>query len=164
MSETRRLKRARLREKSTIKVDWTAIKKNGTLLVLACTALFVVVFLFSIWVIQSHNTIRETVAKHAATVQGRVISLSSRGSVIATYEFTVNGKTYTGKTFNVYDGEIGNHICINYSKQNPQINHYCEDEKIETLFDDGILPSLGAAAIALVLCAILIGVQIILKK
>ncbi len=164
MSERRRVKRAKLREKLPTNVDWTAMKKNSFIILVASAVVFAFVFLFSLWVVQSHNDIRETVAKSKTTTYGKVISLSGgKGPIIATYEFSVNKHTYNGKTFNAYDGEIGNSICINYSSEKPEINYCCEDDRMETIFNDVFLSSLGVAGITIVLCVVVILIKLLLK-
>jgi hypothetical protein len=165
MSERRRLKRTKLRDELPAKVDWAVMKKNSFIILVASAVVFAFVFLFSLWVVQSHNSIRETIAKNHTTTYGKVISLSGgKGPIIATYEFSVSEHTYSGKTFNAYDGEVGNSICIKYSTEHPEINLCCEDDEMETIFDDVFLSSLSVATITLVLCVVVIFIQLLLKK
>lgn len=165
MSERRRLKRTKLRNELPTKVDWAAMKKNSFIILAASAVVFAFVFLVSLWVVQSHNSIRETVSKNYATTYGKVISLSDgKGPIIATYEFNVSEHTYTGKTFSAYDGEVGNRICIKYSTEHPEINLYCEDDEMETIFDDVFLSSLSTAGITIVLCVVFIFIKLLFKK
>jgi hypothetical protein len=165
MSERRRLKRTKLRNELPTKVNWAAMKKNSFIILAASAVVFAFVFLFSLWVVQSHNSIRETVSQDHTTTYGKVISLSGgKGPIIATYEFKVSEHTYSGKTFSAYDGEVGNRICIKYSTEYPKINLYCEDDKMETIFDDVFLSSLSTAGVTLVMCVAIIFIQLLLKK
>jgi hypothetical protein len=165
MSERRRLKRAKLRNGLSTNIDWAAIKKNSYIIIVASAVVFTVVFLFSLWVVQSHNAIRKTASKNHTTTYGKVISLSGgKGPIIATYEFSLSKHTYSGKTFTAYDGEVGDRICIKYSTEQPEINLCCEDDEMETIFDDVFLSSISTAAITLVLCVAVIFIQLLLKK
>ena len=109
------------------------------------------IFSFSYYVVNDHNSIRDAVKSNPKATSARITEISKgKGTHTATFEFNVNGQTYTGRTFKEYKGQIGDLIHIEYSKSNPSTNIFSEDTTEETFIDDVVIYTLEIAGIFIV--------------
>ena len=122
------------------------LNKYSTALV--SIGVFVLIFSVSLYVFIDHNSTRNAIAENPSTTSAEVIEISNgKGVNYATYTFSVNGKEYTGTTFNSYSGKIGDQICIEHLIDNPDINIYCKEKSPENFFDDVLIYTLKIAGI-----------------
>jgi len=137
------------------KKDNSKKKKNLKTITIIIVVFIVLIFSVSYYVINEHNSIRETVNYNPKTISAEVVDISrGRGSHTATYEFFANGKKYTGSTFETYQGDIGDVICVEYSTVKPEVNIYCKDTTPETFFDDVFIYTLKVTGILIVFWSI----------
>ncbi|MCZ8331295.1 MAG: hypothetical protein O9282_08285 [Flavobacterium sp.] len=122
---------------SNRKFDWKKISKQFKQLLLICFVFFVIIFSFSYYVVNNHNDIRKYVSQNPISTIAKVVSISGK-SRSADYKFDVNGVKYTGSTFNSFNGEIGNEICIEYSSKDPNFNLYCNEKEMQSIEKDVI--------------------------
>lgn len=134
--ERRLFEREKLK-KGNRKIDWKKISKQFKQLLLISFVFFVIIFLFSYYIVDNQNNIRKSVSQNRISSNAKVVSISSK-SHSADYEFDVNGLKYTGSTFNSFNGEIGNEICIEYSSKDPNFNLYCNEKEIQSIEKDVI--------------------------
>jgi hypothetical protein len=145
MSENRRLKRASQRQYGKVrrKLDWGKIITSFKYVPFIWLVGFLFIFSVSYDVVNRQNFIRTTVSNNRQTTSAKIINISTgKGAHIATYEFTTNGIKYSGTTFHSYKGVVGDSICVQYSTLKPEMNLFCNDEAMETIYDDVILYSL----------------------
>jgi len=155
----------RFNKRSNRKIDWEKVKKQSGTISIIILVFVLVIFSATYYVVTNHNKIRETVSKNSETAAAKVIFISSgKGTHNAKYEFNVNGKRNTGSTFNTYKGVVGDQICVKYSIQNPGINLYCNDDEMQSVFNDVILFTLKIFALFLVFLSLAFGWLILTKN
>ncbi len=108
----------------------------------------ILIFFVSFYAVNDHNSIRNAIALNPGTSIAKVTEISEgKGVNFAVYTFSINGKEFTGETFNSYSGKKGDLICIEHVKDNPDINIYCEEKSPENFFDDVLIYTLKIAGI-----------------
>ena len=129
-----------INKRNNRKIDWKKIEKQSRTVIIIILVVVIVIFSFSYYAVYEHNKIRETVSVNSKIANAKVISISSgKGVHDATYEFIINGETYTGNTFNDYNGIAGDQICVKYYVLNPGINLYCEETEMQSVYNDVII-------------------------
>ncbi|MDD4993568.1 MAG: hypothetical protein PHR83_15180 [Paludibacter sp.] len=137
------------------KKDNSKKKKNLKAIAILTVVFIVFIFSFSYYVVNEHNSIRETVNNNPKTISAKVTDISrGKGSHTALYEFVTNGKKYTGRTFQTYKGQIGDIISVEYSIVKPEVNIYCEDTTPETFFDDVFISTLEVTGVFIVFLSV----------
>jgi hypothetical protein len=131
----RRLYEKEQKKKLNRKIDWNKISKLFKQMLLICLVAFIIIILFTFYVVNDQNNIRKTISSNPKSTYAKVLSISGKGHS-GYYEFIVNGKKFEGSTFNSYKGEVGDEICIEYSSNDPNINLYCSELEIQEIKKD----------------------------
>jgi hypothetical protein len=107
--------------------------------------LLILIMLQSYYVINKHNRLRKELENNTTMIQAKIIHRATGRHVsvnYATYEFSITDKIYRGRTFESYDGNIGDNICVKYLDTDPNTNIYCLETIPETFVNDVLLSSL----------------------
>ena len=159
MSESRRLRRQNERGAThSRKLDWVKVRKASSQILLFSIIFFMMILIFSYFNITSNNNLRNTIAGNSKISTARIIKISyvKRSRNVAYYEFVVDNKKVSGKTLSIYDGKVGDEICVEYLDSNPDKNIYCHEKELETIYEDCILVSLKYLGIMLAIVPIYI--------
>ena len=71
---------------------------------------------------------------------------------------------YENSTFNLYKGNIGDEICIEYSSINPNFSIYCNEKEIESIKENVIYYTIKLFGLIILGSIILIILQIIVNR
>ena len=118
---------------------------------------------FLYYITNSNNNLRTKISENPETTTGIIVSLNKGKISSANYEFEVNNKKYTGSTLGKIQNGVNQNICVEYYKQDPSSNLYCNDTQIQSIFDDVILFSLKIFGIMLLFNIAIIVWKIITK-
>jgi hypothetical protein len=144
------------------KIDWKKVSKSFIELLKIGFAFAIIIFCITYYVVTNQNNIRKSVAEKPQTNSAKVTDISGRGVRSATYEYIVNGKKYENSTFQSYEGNIGDEICIEYSSINLNDSIYCNEKEAETVKDDVFIFSIKIFGIIILFSITLIFIQLLI--
>ena len=99
--------------------------------------IFVAVFCVNFYWMHTRKSKIQAALTNSLTMKGTIVEIGTgRRDHHATFIFNADGKIYKGQTFQDYQGNLGDSICITYNTLQPAKNIYCTDATIETFKKD----------------------------
>ncbi len=122
-------------------------------MVLLWVSLSLFTFVVILFKVVNRNVIRDTVLKNPVETKAVIVRKKSSARSITSlgkFKFYVSGEEYFGTTFESYEGQIGQEICVQYLAGNPEDNLYCNDLSYESIKEDVIFSSIKACLLIIV--------------
>jgi len=163
MNRKARRQNERQKTRRKRKLDWNKIA-NEFISILKIIVVFVLILAGIIYyVVNSNNKLKNKISENSEKASGIVVNIHSGKFSFADYEFVVNNKTYSGSTSSRYHSDSNRYICIEYYKEDPNLNIHCGDSKVDSIYENVVLFSLKIFGIMLLFNIALILWKIINK-
>lgn len=115
-------------------------------------------FLTFVYDVYENNSIRDGVGQEPVQVYGYVSKIEKRRRIHNNvyYEFSVDGKKFTGKCLRGMDTSVGSGISIGYNAKSPNLNLPVSELERETIWDSAVPPTFMITSLALLVFLLMI--------